>query len=215
MAFLGIGSSQHDAYKDAEDVLSQYLQQAQQESQQARQQLNPYIDRGNQAGGQLSSALSQLLDPASLQAEWMKSYQTSPYAQNLLGQSREQGLDAASSMGLLGSSAALQNIENTGGQIVAGDQQQYLNNLMQKYMAGLGLGENLYGTGYGAASTGVGAAESDANRLLQGGNIMSGLEYGKDMAAPSALNRILGVGADAALNYFLPNSYDKQTGYRG
>lgn len=215
MALFGLGGSQHDAYKDAQDVLSQYLQQAQQQSQQAEQQLNPFIDRGNQAGDELSGALAKLLDPASLESEWMKGYQTSPYAENLLGQSREQGLDAASSMGLMGSSAALENIENTGGQIVSQDQQQYLNNLMQKYMAGLGLGENLYGTGYGAASTGVGASESDANRLLQGGDIMSGLQYGEDMAGPSALNRLLGVGGAAALDYFMPNNYAKQTGYRG
>jgi hypothetical protein len=107
----------------------------------------PYWQQGLDQYGRLNTATDKLMDPAALQNEWSKNYETSPYAQQLLKQNQASGLDTASAMGLNGSSAALGNIQQGAGNIVSQDRQQYMNDLMQKYMAGIGLGQNIYGIG--------------------------------------------------------------------
>ena len=128
------------SYDQAQAVKDKYFQQ----SQGTRQ---PYIDRGEKGGKALEDMLNKLTNPAALQDEWSKNYQTSDYAKQLQEQSQTSGLDAASAMGLGGSSAALTNIQKGSGDIVAKDRQNYMNDLMQKYMTAMGIGSSLYGTG--------------------------------------------------------------------
>lgn len=128
------------SYDQAQAVKDKYFQQ----SQGTRQ---PYIDRGEKGGKALEDMLNKLTNPAALQDEWSKNYQTSDYAKQLQEQSQTSGIDAASAMGLGGSSAALTNIQKGSGDIVAKDRQNYMNDLMQKYMTAMGIGSSLYGTG--------------------------------------------------------------------
>lgn len=114
--------------------------------------LSPYMQQGQQLFPQLMAQQQALANPAALQAEWAKTYQTSPQAQQALDQARQTGLNEASSMGLMGSSAALGNIQQNAANIQSQDRQRYLDDLMQKYMQSVGIGQNLYGTGANAAS---------------------------------------------------------------
>ena len=103
-------------YEAAQDKYNQQYQQGQ-------QYLDPYNKQGQQAGGQLQDIFSQLQNPEQLQNQWASGYQESPYAKQQQQFAQNAGLDAASSQGLLGSSSALQNIQNTSAGIVNQDQQ--------------------------------------------------------------------------------------------
>lgn len=169
-------------YKQAEQQSKQYYDQAQ-------SGLSPYNQTGQEAGGDIMSMLQKLMNPEQLQNEWSKGYETSPYAQQMMEQAKTSGLDAASSMGLMGSSGALQNIQSGASNIMQGDRQNYLNDLMQKYQAGLNTGQSMYGTGAGAAS------QMGQNAMNQGNN-MANLAFGKYNAGPS----MMGKGAGGLLS---------------
>lgn len=113
----------------------------------------PYWQHGLDQYGKLEGAENELLDPGALQSKWSSGYETSPYAKQLQGEAKTQGLDAASSMGLLGSSAALKNIETGSTNIMQRDREKYMDDLMRKYMTGIGIGQNIYGTGASTAGT--------------------------------------------------------------
>lgn len=165
-------------YSAAQDQMSNYFNQAQ-------SGLQPYNQMGQQAGGNLQEMMQKFMNPGELQNEWSQGYETSPYAQQLMGQAKESGLDAASSMGLMGSSAALNNIQNQSGNIMQSDRQNYMNDLMQKYMQGMGIGQNMYNQGGNAAN------QMGQNAMNMGQN-MGGLEYGKQGAGSDYLMRMLG-----------------------
>lgn len=190
---MGIGSminsflNPQDAYKAAE-------RQAQQGWQEAQGYERPYWQQGLDQYGNLTGAENALLDPAALESKWAQSYQTSPYAKQLLAQNKASGLDAASAMGLMGSSAALGNIQSGAGNIVNEDRQQFLQDLMQKYLAGIGIGQNIYGTGAMAGN----ALASGAQRE---GEDLAGLKYGEKAAPGSFFGKLLGTAADLGLNY--------------
>lgn len=174
-------------YEAAQDKYNQQYQQGQ-------QYLDPYNKQGQQAGGQLQDIFSQLQNPEQLQNQWASGYQESPYAKQQQQFAQNAGLDAASSQGLLGSSSALQNIQNTSAGIVNQDQQQYMQDLMQKYLAGAGIGENLYGQGASAAGQQSGNALNAAGQNSQ-------LEFGKRQAGSNFLGDIFGGAAGLGLNY--------------
>lgn len=170
------------AYESAENA----LQKGYGESQGY---LKPWINQGQQQYGALMGARDKLLNPAALTNEWSNAYEASPYAKQLLNQNMEQGQEAASQMGLNGSSAALGNIQTGAGNIVKSDRENFLNRLMQQYMQGIGIGTNIYGTGASAGSTG------SANALTQAQN-MAGLEYGREAAPGKMFGQMLGYGAN-------------------
>lgn len=152
--------------------------------QQAQGMRQPFIDTGMGAGNTLQDMLSKLVNPQQLQEEWLKSYETSPYAKQLQEEAQTGGLDAASAMGLGGSSAALANIQKTTSDIYNKDRQSYLDDMMKKYLSAMGLGESLYGTGANMASQGASGAQ-------QMGQDVAGLEYGKYQAGPNMLMNVL------------------------
>lgn len=147
----------------------------------------PFMQQGQSAYGNLSEAMKNLLDPQALQSKWMESYDTSPEAKQLMEQAQAQGMDAASSMGLLGSSSAISGIQKKASDISSADRQQYLNDLMQKYMAGAGLAQNIYGTG---AQT---AGQMGQNAMTMGQN-MGQMAYGKQNAGGGLFGGLLGLG---------------------
>lgn len=128
------------AYAQAGEQLQNYFGQAQ-------QQLQPYIDQGQAAHAPLAQTMQSLLNPQALHNEWLQGYETSPHAQHLQEQAMQQGLEAASSMGLMGSSPVLQALQAGSSRIVAQDRDNYLNNLLQKYLSGAQMAQGLYGTG--------------------------------------------------------------------
>lgn len=157
------------------------LQQSHNTATNTRQ---PFIDQGTNAGGQLQKLMDMLSNPGKLQDEWSQGYETSPYAKGLLEENKGEGLDAASSMGLLGSSGALSNIQRGAGDIVNKDRNQYMQDLMQKFMASIGIGENMYGIG---ANT----ANNQAQGEEQFGENNAGLDYGKNSAGGNQFMQLL------------------------
>jgi hypothetical protein len=135
---------------------AQKEQQSYNESQGYRQ---PYLQYGQTGGNALTDFLNNLKDPAKLQDEWSKGYSESPYAKQLTQENTAQGMDQASAMGLGGSSAALQNVQKGAGDIMQKDRQNYMNDLMQKYLAGIGIGTNMFNTGAGMAEGAAGGAQ--------------------------------------------------------
>ena len=142
----------------------------------------------------VQEAMEKLKNPGALQDEWSKGYTESQYAKNLEGGAKERGQEDASSMGLMGSSAALSNIQNSSSNIMEKDRQQYMNDMMQKYMTGLGIGQNVYGTGANMASQGAQAAQ-------QQGENNAGLQFGKYNAGPNMLGNMGGKMMDMIMQY--------------
>jgi len=165
------------AYEDAGRATEQYYNNAQ-------GYLNPYNQGGINAGTNLTTAAGKLSDPVALQDEWSNAYKTSDYAKNLQAQATQGGLDAASSMGLMGSTPALQAIQSGTAQIGNADRQQYLQDLMDKYNAGIGINKDMYNTG---AQT---AGQMGQNSMNQGQNA-GGAAFGRTQASGKMFGDIL------------------------
>ncbi len=168
-------------YKDA----SKALEKAWNEAKELQE---PYRQAGLDQLGTLTGAESALLDPSKLLADWMSTYETSPYAQKSMENATASGLDAASSMGLMGSSAAINNVQNSAGYIMDQDRDKYLNDLMQKYMTGIGIGQNIYGIGANTA----GNMGQQAMSMGQG---MGQAAYGQQAAPGNQLMNLISMGA--------------------
>lgn len=141
---------------------------------QGQEYLNPYNQAGQGQINKLTGAQDKLMN-GSLQNEWAKGYEMSPYAHQLQDQAKASGLDAASSQGLLGSSAATNAIQQGSSNIMNADRQNYMNDMMAKYMAGLGIGQNMFNQGGSAAGQMSGNA-------MDFGKQMGSMEFGKGNA---------------------------------
>lgn len=157
--------------------------------EQSRATQQPFINQGQSMFPGLQGAYGALLDPEGLLNKWMSGYQTSPYAKQSIANATQSGLDAASQQGLLGSSAATQNIQNSANYLMNKDRQAYLDDLMKKYMEGVGLGKDIYGIG--------------ANMAGELGR--QGMEFGRDIggakqwefnAPGNLLGRLINMGAN-------------------
>lgn len=169
------------AYDKAQQKLDQYYQQGQ-------GYLQPYNQYGLDTYGKYSSAMDKLLNPSALQDEWSKNYQESDIAKQNEAMATQHGLDAASSMGLMGSSPAISAIQSGTAGIVAQDRQKYLDDLMQKYMTGIGIGQDIYGKGANAANS------MSQNAMNQGQNSAQ-MEFNKNNAQGDMFGKLLGYGA--------------------
>lgn len=167
-------------YKKGQEQLDKYYQQGQ-------GYLNPYNQFGQNAYGNYSDAMKRLLDPAGLQAEWEKGYSESPSAKYAEGLAQQHGLDAASGLGLMGSNTALNAIQGGTSQIGLDDRQRYMDNLMQKYLAGAGIAGNIFGTGAGAAG-------SMANNAMNMGQNSAQMAFGQQNAPGNLFGNLLGAG---------------------
>jgi hypothetical protein len=122
-----------------------------------------------------------------LQNEWAQGYAESPSARNAEAMAQEHGLNAASGLGLMGSNTALNAIQGGTTQIGLNDRQNYLDNLMQKYLAGTGIAGNIFNQGAGAAGT------MGANAMNMGGNAAQ-LAFGKQNAPGDLFGKLIGTG---------------------
>lgn len=171
-------------YEQGQDVINQGWNEA-------SGYLEPYSQYGNQEHGRLSNAARRLLHPEQLENDWASGYQMSPYAQDELQRANDIGLNAASSMGLMGSSAGLENLQRTGSSIMNADRRNYLQDLMQKYLAGVQTSQNIFNTGATAG-----------NQLFQGrlqtAEDLAKLRYGAANAPGEMFGNIMGQFASGA-----------------
>lgn len=181
-------------YEKGQDELDKYYNQSKQFYNQGQSYLQPYNQFGQNAYGNLSNSMKQLLDPASLEAKWVNGYSESPSAKNLQAMAQEHGLDAASGLGLIGSNTALNAIQNGTTQIGLDDRQNYLNNLMQKYLAGTGIAGNIFNTGAGSASTMSGNAMNMGNNAMNMGNNSAQMAFGEQNAPGDLFGKLVGTG---------------------
>lgn len=158
---------------------------------QARGYEMPFVNNANDIYKNLREEQYALNDPAALENKWASSYEQSPYAQRMLQMNQAAGMDEAAQQGLIGSSAALGNIQLRAGDIVKQDRQQYMNDLMQKYMQAIGLGENIYGIG--AQSAG-----NIANQTMGFGGDIANMAYGKAQAPMTSFSS----GASSLEDFF-------------
>lgn len=181
MSWLSSFLNPQKGYEAGQGQLDKYYNDAQ-------GNLNPYNQNGQQVYGQYSGAMNNLLNPQQLQDQWSKGYQESDAAKQTEAMAGQQGLSAASSMGLMGSSPAIQAIQSGTSGIVAQDKQKYLDDLMEKYKTGIGIGQDIYGKGAGAAG------QMSTNAMNQGQN-SAGMAFGQKNAQGSLFGNLLGAGA--------------------
>ncbi len=173
-----------EGYKKGQEQLNKYYNQGQ-------GYLQPYNQFGQDAHGNLSEAMKRLLDPQGLQNEWEKGYTESDSAKNAQRMAQEHGLDAASGLGLMGSNTALNAIQGGTTQIGLDEKQNYLNNLMQKYLAGAGIAGNIFNTGANAGNT------LSGNAMNMGGNSAQ-MAFGQQNAPGDLFGKLLGTGVGIA-----------------
>lgn len=170
------------------------MQQYQQYFNQGMGYQQPFQQAGQQSIPQLQQMLGALGDPAKLESEWSQGYEKSPYAQSLMRQSAESGMDAAAAQGLSGSSAAVGGIQQQASDIMSRDRQQYLNDLMQKYLGGVqGL--------QGMFNTGAGVAGQMGQQSMNMGQNMGQAAYGKQQAGANMFGGILSGVGELGMNY--------------
>lgn len=161
---------------------------------QAQGYLDPYNQSGQGANNWLTDQRNNLSNPADLQNQWAEGYEMSPYAKQLQTQAMDSGMNAAGSMGLLGSSAALGNLQQGSTNIMNADRQQYMNDLMQKYLTGIGIGT-------GQANNGMNAAGQMGQNSINQGNTQAGLTFGGQNAGSNMLMQLLSSLGQGGLQY--------------
>lgn len=190
-----------EGYKKAGKQIQKYYGESKDLYNQGQGYLNPYNQQGQSQFQRLTEQANALNDPAALQDKWASGYETSPYAKQLQQQAQSGGLDAASSMGLMGSSGALNNIQQSSANIMQGDRQNYMNDLMNKYLQSIGIGQNLYGTGANAASAMSGNAMNQGKNALSTGESMGNMAFGQQNANGALMNDWAGKLLNAGVNY--------------
>jgi hypothetical protein len=190
-----------NGYKAAERPVNEANAKSEQYYRDAQGNLQPYSNNGMAQFQRLMEQANALNNPAELENKWASGYSESPYAKMLQQKASNSGLDAASSMGLMGSSAALNNIQQSSGDIMQSDRQNYMNDLMNKYMASIGIGQNLYGIGANAAGQMSNNAMNQGQNEINFGNNMAGLEYNRENAPGDMFGKLAGLAIPAGINY--------------
>jgi hypothetical protein len=195
MSWLSSWLHPERGYKAGQEQLDKYYNEAQ-------NSYNPYMQNGQNAGNNLNDYMNQFMDPQALQDKWSQGYETSGAAKDAMGMAQQNGLDAASSMGLMGSSAGLQALQAGTSQIQNADKQQYLDDLMKKYMAGADIAGNMYGTGANAAN------QFGQNAMNQGQNSAQ-MQFGQKNAGGSTFGNLLGTAGGIAGGIMAPGLSSK------
>ena len=178
-------------YSDAADQMKKAWGQAQQFGQQGINYQEPFRQQGVGQFDRLNNAENNLLDPSKLLSDWMSKYEESPYAKQSTANARESGLSAANSMGLSGSSAALQNIQQSSHDIMNQDREGFLKDLMEKYKAGIGIGQNMFNQGSQTAGNMGSQMSHMGDQALGVGENLGQMAYGKANAPGDQFKDIL------------------------
>jgi len=174
-------------YAAGQNQLNQFYGQAQGFQQ-------PYNQAGQQAGQGLTTAMNNLMDPATLQNQFAQSYTTSPQALQAQEMAKQQGLNAMQSQGVMGSTPGLQAMQAGATQIGLDDRQNYLNDLMQKYQAGIGIGQSMYGVGANAAS-------QMGQTATQMGQDSAGMQFNRTNAPGQTFGQMAGAAGNLGMQY--------------
>ena len=174
-------------YEKGQQQLDKYYNQGQ-------GYLNPYNQVGQEQYGNLNDIIKNLIDPTELNKKWTESYAESPQAIQAEKMAQEHGLNASNAMGLMGSNTALNATQAGTTQIGLEDRQNYLNDLMNKYLQGAGLSQGFYNTGANAA----GQMSQNAGQM---GTNSAQMAYGKQNAGGNMLSGLLGQGIGVAGSY--------------
>ncbi len=185
-------------YKAGQNELDKYFNQSKDYYNQANQSLQPYNQQGQDQYANLNEYIKNLMNPEELQNKWAAGYSESPAALQAEKMAQEHGLNAASSMGLMGSNTALNATQAGTTQIGLDDRQNYLDNLMQKYLAGAGLSQGIYGTGAGAAGQQSQNAMGMGQNAMNMGQNSAQMAFGQKNAPGSLFGNILGAGVGLA-----------------
>lgn len=156
---------------------------------QAQGHLQPYQQQGQEAYGHLNGAMQDLLNPSSLMDRWMNDYQQSEQSKIAQARAMEQGNRAASASGVMGSTPHLQAMQAGSAEIGAQDEQRYIERMIQQYLQGAGIAQNIYGTGANAG----GQMSNNATNMGQNSAQMAT----NATNAPGAMfSNLLGMGAN-------------------
>lgn len=185
-------------YQAGQEQLDKYFDQSKDYFNQAQGALQPYNQQGQDQYGNLNDYIKSLMDPQALQDKWASGYKESEAAKNAEARATQHGLDAASSMGLMGSNTALNAVQAGTSEIGAQDRQNYLDNLMQKYLAGAGLAQGIYGTGASAAGGMSSNAMGMGQNAMNMGQNSAQMAFGQKNAPGSLFGNILGAGVGLA-----------------
>lgn len=180
MSFFNPGKG----YEKGQEQLDKYYNQAQGYQQ-------PYNQNGQNQAFNLNDYIQNLMNPEALQSKWAEGYSESPAAKQAEEMAQQHGLNSASSMGLMGSNTALNAIQQGTSQIGMNDRQNYLDNLMQKYMAGAGISQGMYNTGAQAGG------QMGQNAMNMGQN-SANMAYGKENAGSDMINGLIGTAGGIA-----------------
>ena len=149
------------------------------------QYTEPYRNAGDRQIPIMEGEQQKLLNPGQMQSDWAQGYETSPWAQQQIQHDTEQGKDLASSMGLLGSSTAATGLNASASQLYQKDRQQYMDDLMKKYMMGIGLGSDFMNRGAQSANQLQGNWSQNAQSL-------GTAAHNANQAVPDMLGNIMG-----------------------
>ena len=177
MSWLSSFMHPGEPYKKAQEQLDKYYNQSQAFNQ-------PYNQNGLNQGQNIQEMIQKLMNPQSLYDEWSKGYEKSEGARQAEGLANESGLNAASSMGLMGSSPALQAIQGGTAKIGLDERKNYLSDLMDKYKMGAGLSQGMY-------NTGANAANNEANTANSMGTNSAAAKFGESQAPGAAFGNVL------------------------
>lgn len=180
MSWLSSFLNPGKGYSDAQKEYEKYYNEAQGYNK-------PYMQHGEEAYSGINEIMKNLMDPEALYAKWAGGYNESPAAKQAEEMAKNRGLDDASALGLMGSSPALQAIQAGTSRIGMEDRQNYLDNLMQKYMAAAGIGQGIY-------NTGANAAGNTSNNAMNAGSNQAGLKFGQTNAGGNLFGNLLGTG---------------------
>lgn len=189
-------------YDAASEQLQKYFEDMQRRYNEAQGYVTPYANQGQEQYGTLMGGINSLMHPEDLMSRFVSSYQESPYTKQLLDQNRQRGLEGASSMGLMGSSAAMRNIQQGAGNIANQQREQYIQDLMNSYLKGLGLSGDIYKSGAGAAESLLGGALGMAGNEARMGEAQAGLAFGRQNAPGDLVNNLLKLGIQGAGAYY-------------
>ncbi len=169
-------------YKNAAETLGQSQGKTEDIYNQAQNYLNPYEGRGSSVWPEMNQSMRDLLHPEVLQNKWIQNYQESPYAKDMEEAAMQRGLNAMSQTGMLGSTPGAQAMQAGTTQIRNADRQQYLDDMMKKYLSGVEQARGIYGTGANAAGQLGGQAMTMAALNSNFGQNQAGLKYGEQGA---------------------------------
>lgn len=188
-------------YRDAQGELDKYNQQAQQYYQQAQQRQQPYANYGQDAHADYNAAMHALMNPQALHDKWASGYHESEAAKQLEEMAKQHGLSAANSMGLDGSSTAVNAIQAGTTQIGAQERDNYMKDLMQKYMAATGIAGNMFNTGANAAAN-MGNNDMNMGRnAMEMGNQAANMKFNQTNAPGDLFGKIMGQGVGLVGSY--------------